>query len=685
MKKFNYPKAKKVDVVDDYHGTKIADPYRWMENPENEDLKKWIDAENELTFRFLRENTYFSQIKEEIKRNWNYPRYSVPFKKGGKYFFFKNDGLQNHSVLYKQNSLNDEPKVLIDPNNWNKEGTSALENLSFSEDGKLLAYGRGEAGSDWQKIRIMEVETGKEFEEVLNWCKFSSIAWKHDNSGFYYNRFPAEGEVAPEDRNNYNKVFWHKLGTPQSQDILIYEDKTDKELGFYPFITEDGKYLVLHIGKGTDPRNNIYYRKVEDENGEFIKLLDKMDANYDFIFNEGSTFYFSTDKDAPNKRIIAIDIQNPDENNWKELIPETADPIQRTDFINHHFLLEYSHNVHSQLKIFDTNGNYIKDIELPTLGTVGGISGKWNEPEMFFSFTSFLYPSTIFRFDFNTGKTDVFKKPEIKIDAENYVTKQIFYQSKDGTKIPMFLVHKKDLELNEDNPVILNAYGGFNVSEVPYFSVTNLFWLQKGGIFALANLRGGGEFGEKWHQAGMLENKQNVFDDFISAAEWLIENHYTNSEKLAIRGGSNGGLLVAACMVQRPELFGAVLCHVPVIDMLRYHKFTVGRYWVPEYGNAEKNPEHFKFMIKYSPLHNIRKGTCYPPTLIFTADTDDRVVPAHADKFAATLQENDCGKNPILIRIEKKAGHGHGKPITKILDEISDEYSFLFKIFQMKF
>jgi len=685
MKNFNYPKPKKIDVVDDYHGTKIADPYRWMENPEDDDLKKWIDEENELTFKFLRENSYFSRIKKQLKENWNYHRYTVPFKKGGKYFFEKNDGLQNQFVLYKQNSLEDKPQILIDPNKWNEEGTSALENLSVSETGKFLAYGRGEAGSDWQEIKIMEVETGKEFEEVLKWCKFSSIAWKHDDSGFYYNRFPAEGEVAPEDRNNFCKVFWHTLGTPQSQDVLIYEDKSDKELGFYPFITQDGKYLVLYVAKGTDPRNNIYYRKIADENGDFIKLFNKMEASYNFVFNEETTFFFVTDNDAPNKRIIAVDIRKPEKKNWQELLSEISDPIQRVEFINHHFLVEYSHNVHSQLKIFDSAGNFVKEIKLPTLGTISSISGDWNEPEMFFGFTSFLYPSTIFKYDFDIDKTTVFKKPQINFNSEDYITKQIFYQSKDGTKIPMFLVHKKDLKLNGDNPAILNAYGGFNISEVPYFSVSNLFWLQKGGVFALANLRGGGEFGEKWHQAGMLANKQNVFDDFIAAAEWLINNGYTNSRKLAIKGGSNGGLLVGACMVQRPELFGAVLCHVPVLDMLRYHKFTVGRYWIPEYGNAEENPEHFKFMIKYSPLHNIKSGICYPPTLIFTADTDDRVVPAHADKFAATLQEKDCGKNPILIRIEKKAGHGHGKPISKILDEIGDEYSFLFKIFNMKF
>ncbi len=686
MRKYNYPKAKKIDVIDDYHGTKIADPYRWMENPEDEDLKEWISKENELTYRFLRENTYFSKIKKEMKRRWNYPSYSVPGKHGGKYFFYKNEGLQNHSVLYMQDSLNGKAKVLLDPNQWDKEGTLALAGISFSKDAKYMAYLQSKNGSDWRNIKIMEVETGKEFDEVLKRCRFSVVTWKHnDDSGFYYTRFPWENEVAPEDENSYHKVYWHKLGTPQSEDILIYEDKTDKELSFYPIISVDGKYLILSIGKGTEMKNKIYYRKIEDENGKFIKLFDKMDASYEYLFNEGTTFYFLTDKNAPNERIFSVDIQNSAEENRKEIIPETDDKIEDARVINKHFVIKYMHNVYSQLKIFDLKGNYIKEIKLPALGTIWSISGKWDDFEMFYKFTSFLYPPTIYRFDFRTGESEVFKKAQIDIPTNKYVTKQIFYKSKDGTKVPMFLVHKKDLELNGENPVILEGYGGFDISSLPYFSITNLFWVEKGGIYVLANLRGGGEFGEEWHKAGMLEKKQNVFDDFISAAEWLIENKYTNSEKLAIRGGSNGGLLVAACMIQRPELFGAVLCHVPVIDMLRYHKFTVGRYWIPEYGNAEENPEHFDFMIKYSPLHNIKDNVCYPPTLIFTADTDDRVVPAHADKFAATLQEKDCGENPILIRVEQKAGHGHGKPIHKLLDEISDEYSFLFKIFNMKF
>ena len=498
----------------------------------------------------------------------------------------------------------------------------------------------------------------------IHWCKFSSVAWKHNNGGFFYNRFPAPGTVPEEDQNNFNRVYWHTLDTPQEADQLIYEDAENKELGFDPFISNDGQYLLLRVWNGTDPCNRIYYREAESEQ-PFVYLLDEADAMYDFIGNNGPVFYFHTNLDAPRGRVIAVDIRQPGRSHWQELIPQQDDVLDFVLIVNQQFVVAYMHDAHHRVKRYDLAGNALGEILLPALGSIIGIAGRPEQRELFLNFTSFLYPPTVFRYDFSDDILTLFHGPEVSFDARQYETQQVFYASKDGTRVPMFLTHKKGLKLDGNNPTLLYAYGGFDVSLTPSFSTSALFWIESGGIYALANLRGGGEYGEEWHQAGMLEKKQNVFDDFISAAEWLIDNHYTSTQKLAIEGGSNGGLLVAACMVQRPDLYGAVLCHVPVIDMLRYHKFTVGRYWVPEYGNAEANAEHFRFMYAYSPLHNVHKGVSYPPTLILSADTDDRVVPAHAKKFAATLQAANSGEHPILLRVETKAGHGFGKPTAK--------------------
>ena len=678
-----YPQAKKVDIVDNYHGTEVADPYRWLEDADGEDTRQWVEAQNTITFGYLRSGNTFKKVEQRFTEIYNYPKYSAPSKRGDRYFFSKNDGLQNQSVIYTQTALDAEAQVVIDPNTLSEDGTIALSGAAFTPDGSLMAYALSSGGSDRQEYRIRDVETGEDYDEVIQWCKFTSLAWKHDNSGFYYNRFPEPGTVAKEDENNYNRVYWHKLGTPQSDDKLIYEDSKNKELGFSPFITDDGKYLVLYVWKGTDPKNRIYYREV-NSNKPFIKLLNEADASYSPFHNVGSLFYVKTDLDAPRGRVIGIDLNKPQKAHWQEIIPEQSDVLDYVKVVNNQIITAYMHDAHHQLKIFDLNGSFVREIELPTIGSVVGLSGQYDDTEMFVTFTSFTYPPTIFRYDFTSNEFSTFRRSEVKFNPEDYETKQVFYESKDGTRVPMFITHKKGVKPDGKNPTLLYGYGGFNVSLTPSFSASRILWLERGGVYALANLRGGSEYGEEWHLAGMLENKQNVFDDFIAAGEWLIANRYTNPQRLAISGGSNGGLLVAACMLQRPDLFGAVLCQVPVIDMLRYHKFTVGRYWIPEYGNAEENPDHFRFMFAYSPLHNVGENVDYPPILITSADTDDRVVPMHAKKFAATLQEKYQGNNPILLRVETKAGHGAGKPTTKIIEEVSDIYAFLFKTFKME-
>jgi prolyl oligopeptidase len=677
--KYKYPAAKRVDVTDNYHGTVVADPYRWLEDPDSDETISWVKKENKLTAEYVNSYPGREKIEEWYTKIWNYPRYSLPYKHGDRYFFTKNDGLQNQSVVYMQKSIDGDAQVVIDPNKLSEDGTVALSTEDYSEDGKLMAYGLSRAGSDWQEVHVRNVDTGNDYEEVIHWCKFTSIAWRHDNSGFYYNRFPADGEVPEEDRNNYNKVYWHELGTPQSEDVLVYEDPANKEYGFGPTITDDGDYLLLWVYHGTDENNGIYYRKTSDTNGEFTKLLDPHEARYTFVDNVGSVWYVNTTLDAPRGRIIAIDVNEPGREQWKEIIPESEHVIDFVRMVDDKLVVCYMRDAHNELKIFDRKGNFIKDVELPTIGSIWGLSGRRTDKEMFFAFTSYVYPTTAYRYDFKAQRLSVFRKSEIAFDASPYTTEQVFFESKDGTRVPMFLTHKKGLSRNGQNPTWLYGYGGFNISMTPYFSLTRLLWLENGGIYAVANIRGGEEYGEEWHQGGILDRKQNVFDDFIAAAEYLIAEGYTTTPKLVISGASNGGLLVAACMLQRPDLFGAVVCRVPVTDMLRYHKFTVGRYWVSDYGNAEESKEQFDFLYAYSPLHNVKPGTTYPPTLITTADTDDRVVPAHAKKFAAALQAADSGENPILLRVELKAGHGGGKPTTKMIDEISDIYAFIYK------
>jgi prolyl oligopeptidase len=676
-----YPASKTVAVVDDYHGTAVADPYRWLEDADAEDTQAWVAAQNQLTFSYLQAIPARETIKRRLTELWNYPKYGPPVKEGGRYFFTKNDGLQNQSVLYVQDKLDGPPRPLIDPNTLSADGTIAMTTWTASVNGKHVAYGLSRGGSDWQEVKIRNVDLGADYDEVLQWCRFASIAWTHDHKGFYYDRYPEPGSVPEEDQSKYNRVYYHVLGTPQAQDKLIYERPDDKELSFGPQITEDGKYLVLYVFRGTDTKNRIYYRRV-DSDRPFIKLLDAADANYTLINNQGTLFYFRTDADAPRGRIIAIDLTKPERENWREILPQQQDVVDFAVMAKDQLVVCFMHDAHHLLKVYSRQGKFLREIALPAIGTIVNLSSKRDDIEMFFDFASFLFPTTVYRYDFNPGKLEVFLGPKVNIDPSRFETRQVFYPSKDGTQTPMFLIHKKNLPLNGNNPALLYGYGGFNVSLTPTYSTPYVLWIENGGVLAIPNLRGGGEYGEAWHQAGMLEKKQNVFDDFIAAAEWLLAQGYTNRTKLAINGGSNGGLLVAACLTQRPELFGAAVCQVPVIDMLRYHQLTVGHWWIPEYGSAD-NPDQFKFLYAYSPLHNVKAATSYPPTLITSADTDDRVVAAHAKKFAATVQTAQSSSNPILIRIETKAGHGQGKPTSKRIEEATDIYAFLFKIFDM--
>ena len=676
-KAFVYPPTRKSDQVDDYHGTKVADPYRWLEDLNSEETQAWIEAQNQLTSSYLSEIPEREPIKERITQLWNYEKYGIPFKQGNHYFYFKNDGLQNQSVLYTLISLDAEPTVLFDPNTLSEDGTIALSGLAISEDGKLMAYGLSTSGSDWNDWKIRHVETGEDFSDCLKWVKFSGASWTHDHQGFFYSRYDEPNEATQlEDVNYYQKLYYHKLGTSQSEDNLIYHRSDQKEWMFGAGVTEDGRYLIISIDRGTDPKNLIFYQDLQTPDSPVVELISEFEANYSFIDNDGSIFWFRTDLDAPRGRVIAIDINNPARDNWQELIPQTDETLESVGLLNNQFVADYLKDARSSIKIFDLEGSFVREVELPGIGSAGGFGGKRYDRETFYSFTSFTTPTTIYRYDMVSGESTVFRQPEVDFNPNEYETKQVFYSSKDGTRVPMFITHKQGLKLDGNNPTLLYGYGGFNISLTPSFSVSRLVWMEMGGVYALPNLRGGGEYGEEWHQAGTKLNKQNVFDDFIAAAQWLIDNQYTKPEKLAIAGGSNGGLLVGACMTQRPELFGAALPAVGVMDMLRFPKFTIGWAWCSDYGSPDE-PEEFKALYAYSPLHNLKPGTAYPATLITTADHDDRVFPAHSFKFAAALQAAQAGEKPTLIRIETKAGHGAGKPTSKLIEELADEWAFL--------
>jgi prolyl oligopeptidase len=672
-----YPKAKTVDQVDAYHGVKVSDPYRWLEDTDSADTHDWVEAENKLTFSYLDKIPYRGAIRDRLTKLWNYERFTVPGQQGGRYFYGHNDGLQNQDVLLVADSLNAPPRVLLDPNTLSSDGTVALAGTAITDDGKLMAYGTAVSGSDWLEWHVRDVDTGKDLPDLIKWVKFSGASWTKDNKGFFYSRYDEpKADTALRDANYFQKLYYHRLGTPQSDDKLIYERPDNKELGVGASVTDDGHYLVLFVWQGTSPKNRLYYKDLTQPDSPVVKLLDDADAAYSFIDNDGPVFWIQTDLDAPRGRVIAIDTNHPERARWKTVIAQTADKLNGTSVVDNLFLLDYLKDARSEIRVHDLNGKFLRNVDLPGIGTAGGFGGKRRDKVTFYAFTSFVSPTIVYRYDPESGKSSVFRQPKVDFDPNQFETKQVFYNSKDGTRVPMFLTYKKGLKLDGQNPTLLYAYGGFDISLTPYFSVPNLVWLQMGGIYAQPNLRGGGEYGEEWHLAGTHAKKQNVFDDFIAAAEWLIANKYTSTPKLAISGASNGGLLIGASVTQRPDLFGATLPAVGVMDMLRFQKFTIGWAWTSDYGSSD-NPDDFKALYAYSPLHNLKPGTKYPPTLISTADHDDRVMPAHSFKFAATMQADQAGPAPVLIRVETKAGHGAGKPITKIIDETADEFAFV--------
>jgi len=680
---FAYPVTQKVDQQDNYHGTVIADPYRWLEDANSAETKTWVDAENKVTQDYLAQIPARAAIKERLTRLWNFERFSVPYKEGGRYFYSRNDGLQNQSVLYTVKSLGDTPRVLLDPNTLAADGTVALAGLAVSPDGKHLAYSIAASGSDWNEVKVRDIETGQDRSDHIKWVKFSNTAWAHDGSGFYYSRYDEPTEAARLSGINYfQKVYFHKLGTEQSADVLVYDRPDQKEWGFSTNVTDDGHYLVISSSQGTERKRRIFYKDLKARDGKVTGLLEAFDADYDFIDNDGPVFYFRTDKNAQKSRIVAIDIRKPAIGDWKEIVPEQAATLAGASIVNKQLVLNYLTDAHSAVKIADLKGKAVREVSLPGIGSAGGFGGKRGDTETFYSYTSFTTPATIYRYDMKSGKSTVFRQPKVDFDPAAYETRQEFFTSKDGTRVPMFIVSKKGMKLDGSNPTYLYGYGGFNISLTPAFSVANLAWVEMGGVYVMANLRGGGEYGEAWHKAGTRLQKQNVFDDFIGAAEWLVSHKVTSPAKLSIGGGSNGGLLVGAAMTQRPDLFAAALPAVGVMDMLRFHKFTIGWAWTSDYGSSD-NADEFKALVKYSPLHNLKAGGCYPATMITTADHDDRVVPAHSFKFAATAQAAQAGASPILIRIETKAGHGAGKPTSKQIEEVADKWGFLYRTLGM--
>ncbi|HZI95500.1 MAG TPA: prolyl oligopeptidase family serine peptidase, partial [Patescibacteria group bacterium] len=596
-----YPPAPKADVVDDYHGVKVSDPYRPLEELDSANTKSWVDAENKLTFSFLETIPERARIKDRMTKLWNYERYGTPLKRGGRYFFTRNDGLQNQSVLYTMTALDAEPRLLLDPNKLSTDGTVALSSVAYSEDGRLMAYGLSESGSDWQHWKVRDVETATDLADDLRWIKFSGASWTRDGKGFFYSRYDEPSESTKMvDTNYFQKLYFHQLGTPQSADPLIYERKDHKDWGFGGSVSEDGRYLVINVSEGTDQKNRLFYKDLRAKDAKVVELLNDFDAAYNFVGNEGTLFWFQTDLKAPRGRLIGIDTANPARDQWKEIIPERAETLQEVALLDDMFVATYLKDAHTQVRVFSLDGKPVRDVDLPGIGSAAGFGGERKDKETFYSFSGFTTPTTIYRYDLVTGKSTVFRRPKVDFNPDDYETRQVFYNSKDGTRVPMFITHRKGLKLDGTNPTYLYGYGGFDISMTPGFSVANLVWMEMGGVYAMANLRGGGEYGEEWHLAGTKAHKQNVFDDFIAAAEWLIANKYTSTAKLSIGGGSNGGLLVGAAITQRPDLFGAALPAVGVMDMLRFHKFTIGWAWVSDYGSSD-NPVDFKALRAYSP------------------------------------------------------------------------------------
>ncbi|MBI5215568.1 MAG: S9 family peptidase [Ignavibacteriae bacterium] len=671
----HYPPTTKVEQVDTYFGTQVADPYRWLEFDTAKNVGEWVRAQNEVTFSYLEQIPFRNQVKERMTKLWDYPKYSTPFRAGSNYFFFKNDGLQNQSVLYIQKGLDGVPEVFLDPNRFSSDGTASLGGLAFSKDGKYCAYGISKSGSDWRTFYVMEVESKRKLDEELQWSKFSGIAWYRD--GFYYSRYdaPTDEATAMSNKNENHKVYYHVLGAKQSSDILVYEDKANPQRLHGCGVSEDERFLFLSSSQGGTRGNSLYYRDLKSGRDMFVPISQTFDDQFSAVNNFGDKILIRTNKNAPNGKLLLVDTRDPREQNWAELLPEAKEPLSSVTTAGEKIFVTYMKDVMPRVYVYNISGVMENEIPLPMVGSVGGFGGKKEDAFVFFTMTSFTTPSAIYKYDLATRQITLFRKTELDFNDDEYETKQVFFNSKDGTRIPMFIIHKKNVKLNGKNPTMLYGYGGFNASMNPSFDPARLVWLEQGGVYAIANLRGGSEYGEKWHEAGTKLNKQNVFDDFIAAAEYLIKQKYTSSEKLGIYGRSNGGLLIGAVMNQRPDLFRVALPAVGVMDMLRFHKFTIGWAWTNDYGSSDDEAQ-FKYLYKYSPLHNVRSKVDYPATLVTTADHDDRVVPAHSFKYIATLQEKYKGNNPVLIRIETKAGHGGGKPTSKIIEENADMFAF---------
>jgi prolyl oligopeptidase len=684
--RIQYPNTRRVDHVDTYFGVEVADPYRWLETDirESPDVAAWVAAENRITTAYLDAIPERETIRRRLTELANFAQYSSPMKEGGRYYYFKNDGLQNQAVLYRMDTLDSAPRVLLDPNTWSKDGTIALGGLGFSDDGRYVAYARSEAGSDWHTWRIMEIATGKLLDDELRWTKSGTASWSKDGKGFYYDRFEKPARGAEYQSLNFNdKLCYHRVGTPQAADELVYYRRDQPKWRYDGHVTDDGRYLVIEVSGERGDRVRVMVRDLTDPHAAPIDVIPNFEHQYQFVGNADSLFYFTTDADAPHHRLVAIELARPQPEFWTEIVPQTEATLTGASMVDDQLIASYLKDVASEVKIFSLHGKFIRDVALPGIGTAGGFGGKRTDKETFYGFSSIATPPTIYRYDMTTGQSRLLRRAEVKFNPDDFEVKQVFYRSKDGTRIPMFVAYKKGIQLDGRNPTLLYGYGGFNISLPPMFKVTWISWMELGGVYAQPTLRGGGEYGEAWHRAGTKLKKQNVFDDFIAAAEWLIANNYTRTDKLAIDGASNGGLLVGAVMTQRPDLFGACLPEVGVMDMLRFQKFTEGREWVDDYGSSD-NPDEFKALLAYSPYHNIKPGTCYPPTLISTADTDDRVVPGHSFKFAARMQHDQACDHPILIRISSRSGHGMGKPLLKRIAEIADNWAFLVKNLGMK-
>jgi prolyl oligopeptidase len=674
----SYPDSKPGRTVETLHGVEVPDPYRWLEDLNSDQTADWVKAQSSLTDAYLEAIPGRKALEAHLTKLWNVERFGVPFFEGGRYFFSKNDGLQNQSVLYSTKSLDTARAILLDPNTLSSDGTVALSSYEVSPDGRYLAYSTSASGSDWVEWRIREISSGKDLPDHLKWSKFSGASWAKNSKGFYYGRFPApkDGEEMMA-QNIHKKIFFHEIGKPQNEDRLVYERPEHPKQGLYAWVTEDGKYLLIQVSQGTDTKNGLFYKDLSQPDSKVIELLPDFDASYDFITNLGSKFIIRTDLDAPKQKVIAIDLNTPGRKQWKTIIPESRETLRSVSHVGGLFIANYLKDARTEIRRFKTDGTSLPPVKLPGLGTASGFGGKPDQNETFYYFTSFTSPGAVYRYDIASNTSTLFKAPKTQFDPDDYESRQIFATSKDGTRVPMFIVHKKGLKLDGSNPTLLYAYGGFNISLRPSYSPATIAWMDLGGIYVMANLRGGGEYGEEWHEAGMKLKKQNVFDDFIACAEHLVSKKYTSSKKLSIAGGSNGGLLVGACMVQRPELYGACLPAVGVMDMLRFHKFTIGWAWQAEYGKPD-DPTDFKNLLKYSPYHNLKSAN-YPATMVITSDHDDRVVPSHSYKFAAALQSAQNGPAPTLIRIESKAGHGAGTPTSKRIEAIVDKYSFLAK------